>query len=163
MLEALAQFRESTGAGNLWLVGSGSERHQRSLAKLAQRLGVEHNVVFWGRVSSSEKYRLMAEAHVLLMASVREGWGLVVTEANACGTPAIVYDAPGLRDSVQNELTGLVVRPTPLDLSKAMVRVTNDPELYVRLTTAARDWARTFSYDAPAQRIREALESRLAE
>ena len=49
----------------------------------------------------------MAEAHVLLMTSVREGWGLVVTEANACGTPAVVYNVPGLRDSVRNEETGL--------------------------------------------------------
>jgi glycosyltransferase involved in cell wall biosynthesis len=157
MLEALAQFRRATGAGTLWLAGSGSERYQRSLTKLAQRLNVEDNVVFFGRVSALERQRLMAEAHVLLMTSVREGWGLVVTEANSCGTPAIVYDVPGLRDSVRNESTGLVVPPRPDDLCAAMIRVTRDDGLYALLVTQARLWSSTFSFDETALLIEQTL------
>jgi glycosyltransferase involved in cell wall biosynthesis len=157
MLEALAQFRRATGAGTLWLAGSGSERYQRSLTKLAQRLNVEDNVVFFGRVSALERQRLMAEAHVLLMTSVREGWGLVVTEANSCGTPAIVYDVPGLRDSVRNESTGLVVPPRPDDLCAAMIRVTRDDGLYTLLVTQARLWSSTFSFDETALLIEQTL------
>lgn len=150
MLQALAQFRAATGSGVLWLVGSGSESYQRSLVKLSADLRIQNNVMFLGRLPAIEKHRLMAQAHCLLMTSVREGWGLVVTEANACGTPAIVYDVPGLRDAVRNEATGLVVPPTPSDLSAAMVRLTSDSDLRARLAAEAKSWSASFSFDEAA-------------
>jgi glycosyltransferase involved in cell wall biosynthesis len=162
MLRALAQFRQATGTGTLWLVGTGSESYKRSLTTQARRLNVERNVVFWGSVSSSEKLRLMSEAHVLLMTSVREGWGLVVTEANACGTPAIVYDVPGLRDSVRAEVTGLVVPPQPASLSAAMIRMMNDRELYGRLVAQGRRWSATFTFDEAAKRVAQVLDAAVA-
>jgi glycosyltransferase involved in cell wall biosynthesis len=158
ILQALAQFRQETGAGYLWLVGSGSRRYHQSLVRLAKRLQVEDHVKFWGRVSASEKHRLMSKAHALLMTSVREGWGLVVTEANACGTPAIVYDVPGLRDSVRHELTGLVVPPRPTSLSDAMIRLTSEPGLGARLAEEAKRWSATLTFDDAAQLVKDALE-----
>ena len=162
MLQALARFRQAAGTGTLWLVGSGSKRYHHTLVKLARRLNIENDVVFWGRVSSSEKYRLMAKANALLMTSVREGWGLVVTEANACGTPAIVYDVPGLHDSVHNEQTGLVVQSEPSHLSHAMIRMSTDPALYSRLTDEARRWSETFSFEAAALTVGQALTKSVA-
>jgi len=162
MVQALAQFRRATGSGRLWLAGTGSERYKRSLLGLAGRLGVGDSVVFWGRVSAQEKHRLMSEAHALLMTSVREGWGLVVTEANACGTPAVVYDVPGLRDSVRNESTGLVVPPRPDSLCEAMIRITNDTGLYDRLVAEGRRWSGTLSFDEAARFVKLALERTVA-
>ena len=104
----------------------------------------------------------MSEAHALLMTSVREGWGLVVTEANACGTPAIVYDVPGLRDSVRDESTGLVVPPRPDRLCEAMVRVTSDQRLYDRLVAESRRWSESFSFDGAADAVKSVLEATLA-
>ncbi|MGI0014251.1 MAG: glycosyltransferase family 4 protein, partial [Nitrososphaera sp.] len=66
-------------------------------------------VRFFGKVSSDEKLELMARAHVLLVPGVREGWGLVVTEANAMGTTVVAYDVPGLRDAVIDGVTGILV------------------------------------------------------
>jgi glycosyltransferase involved in cell wall biosynthesis len=159
MLDALAQFRKATGIGTLWLVGSGSDGYRRSLVKRVHRMNLEDSVVFWGRVSSHQKLRLMTEAHALLMTSVREGWGLVVTEANACGTPAIVYDVPGLRDSVRDGSTGLVVAPKPSALSEAMIRLTTDAGLYSRLVAEGRRWSATISFDDATRLVGEALES----
>jgi glycosyltransferase involved in cell wall biosynthesis len=161
-IRALAMFRQSTGAGTLCLVGSGSDKYLHSLIRLADQLGIADSVLFRGRVPSSEKYRLMAGAHSLLMTSVREGWGLVVSEANACGTPAIVYDVPGLRDSVRDESTGLVVPPRPRSLCDAMIRLTNDSELYRRLTAEGQGWSATFSFDETARIVRLALDSAIA-
>ena len=162
MIQALAQFRQSTGKGTLWLAGSGSVRYQASLTKLAGQLGIQDSVQFWGRVATHEKYRLMAKAEALLMTSVREGWGLVVTEANACGTPAIVYDVPGLRDSVRTGVTGLVVAPGPVHLSDAMIRITREAGLRARLAAAAKVWSGGFSFDKGAQLVERALEEVLA-
>jgi glycosyltransferase involved in cell wall biosynthesis len=158
MVQALSQFRTATGTGRLLLAGSGSDRYRRWLSDYAKRLHIQDNVVFLGRVSEDEKHRLMAEAHVLLMTSVREGWGLVVTEANACGTPAIVYDVPGLRDSVRNDLTGLVVPSSPTDLARAMVRITADPILYSRLADCGRAWSESFSFDEATRLVIKTLD-----
>lgn len=157
ILRAVAIFRRTAGTGTLWLVGTGAERYKRTLLELAHRLGIEDSVVFLGRVSVAEKYRLMAEATALLMTSVREGWGLVVTEANACGTPALVYDVPGLRDSVRNELTGLVVEPRPDRLADAMIRINTDTSLYAALSDEGWRWSSTFSFDEAARLVSKAL------
>jgi len=162
MVVALAQFRHETGTGQLWLVGGGSAKYQQSLLNLARKMKVDQSVTFFGRVSESDKHRLMAEAHALLMTSVREGWGLVVTEANACGTPAIVYDVPGLRDSVRNESTGLVVAARPDSLCQAMVRVTTDRQLYDRLVVESQRWSETLSFDGAAQAVKSVLEATVA-
>jgi glycosyltransferase involved in cell wall biosynthesis len=158
IIKALALFRHATGTGTLCLVGSGSQKYIQSLIRLADRLGVTDSIVFRGRVATSEKYRLMAMAHSLLLTSVREGWGLVVSEANACGTPAIVYDVPGLRDSVRHESTGLVVQARPDSLTDAMIRLTADPVLYGRLVVEARRWSTAFSFDETAHLVGLALD-----
>jgi glycosyltransferase involved in cell wall biosynthesis len=162
IMEAMAQFRKEAGKGTLWLVGSGSERYRESLVKKARHLGIADNVRFCGRVSPAEKHRLMAQAHALLLTSVREGWGLVVTEANACGTPAIVYDVPGLRDSVRHESTGLIVPPSARSLSDAMFRLTSNRELYARLTAEGQRLSETFSFDESARLVGLALNETVA-
>ncbi len=162
IVRAFALFRQATGVGTLWLVGSGLPRYQASLAKLAKKLGVDARVIFTGRVSSGEKHRLMAAAHAVLMTSVREGWGLTVSEAGACGTPSIVYNVPGLRDSVRNEVTGLVVPPRPEDLCGAMRRLIGDSALYSRLVAESKRWSQTLSFDESARLVLETLERTLA-
>jgi glycosyltransferase involved in cell wall biosynthesis len=157
MLQALAIFRKEVGKGSLWLVGSGSDKYSRSLVKHALDLGVADDVHFCGRVSSEEKHRLMAQSHALLMTSAREGWGLVVTECNACGTPAVVYDVPGLRDSVRHLKTGLVVHPSPGCLAEGMLQLTGDTDLYTRLQEEARLWSRTFTHESGFQVVKETI------
>ncbi len=158
ILQALAQFRQATGTGSLWLAGSGPDRYQRSLAQLARHLGVDSHVAFLGWVSTQEKHRLMSQAHALLMTSVREGWGLVVTEANAYGTPAIAYNVPGLRDSIRHGETGLVVDPTPMALEAAMRRIYTDQLLYRRLSEGARSWSITFEFEETVRVFRAGLD-----
>ncbi|MEU6661147.1 glycosyltransferase family 4 protein [Streptomyces sp. NPDC046821] len=102
LLRLWERVRPVTG-GRLVIVGDGPER--ASLEQLAGP-GVE----FKGHVSEDEKNRLLSEAWLLLHPSAVEGWGLVVTEAGARGTPAIGFDVPGLRDSVEDGVTGILAR-----------------------------------------------------
>ena len=93
----------------------------------------------------------MSKAHALLVASLGEGWGLTVTEANAMGTPAIVYDVKGLRDSVRHSQTGLIAAEnTPKGLAEAMHCFLSEPELQNRLTQGAWEWSHEFSWDNAA-------------
>lgn len=102
LLRLWERVRPVTG-GRLLIVGDGPERDR--LEQLAGP-GVE----FMGHVSEAAKNRLLCEAWLLLHPSAVEGWGLVVTEAAARGTPAIGFDVPGLRDSVEDGVTGLLAR-----------------------------------------------------
>lgn len=111
-LQAFTRLSRTMPDANLWMVGDGE-----MLPKLKRRAG--DNVSFLGRVSHGEKFELMARAHVLIATSVREGWGLVVSEAATLGTPAIAYDVPGLRDSVRAS-NGILVEPNVQALAEEL-------------------------------------------
>jgi glycosyltransferase involved in cell wall biosynthesis len=157
IVEAFAKFRAIQRDGQLWLVGEGSPSYVRLLRHRIAMRGLTDNVALLGWLSTKDKYQRMAQAHVLVMASVREGWGLVVTEANSRGTPAVVYDVPGLRDSVQHGQTGLVVEPNPAKLAEGMLELWNDSDLYQRTVSAAVDWSRRFTFDRAAAVVRNQL------
>lgn len=162
ILEAFALFLRSVGRGRLSLVGDGNGPYVKELKSLAARLGISDSVQFCGWLAGPAKHQRMAEAHALLMASAREGWGLVVSEAGLCGTPAIVYDVPGLRDSVRDQQTGLVTRASPVALSRAMITLINDPTLHARLSVEAQRLSRTFTFDESVRSILETLNTELA-
>lgn len=102
LLRLWERVRPVTG-GQLVIVGDGPERER--LRSMAGR-----DVVFTGRVSEAEKHRLLCQAWLLLHPSHIEGWGLVVTEAAVRGTPAVGFDIPGLRDSIEDGVTGVLAR-----------------------------------------------------
>jgi glycosyltransferase involved in cell wall biosynthesis len=156
VLTAFSLFRRKS-VGQLWIAGNGSPGYINKLVRLCHRLGISQDVQFLGLVSNHEKHNLMARAHSLVLASAREGWGLVVTEANACGTPAVVYDVPGLRDSVRHEETGLVVKPNVDALAEGMIRISSDRDEYARLMRGARSWSRAFSYDSTTAAVQLAV------
>jgi glycosyltransferase involved in cell wall biosynthesis len=158
ILRALALFRETTGTGRLLVIGSGPLGYRVSLDRLAAKLQISSHIEFCGWLRGEEKYRRMGEARALILTSAREGWGLVVTECNACGTPAIVYDVSGLRDSVRNGETGLVVPPSPDHLARAMERLVGDDGLYRALQSNGLRWARSLTHQASASMARQVIE-----
>ncbi|MBU6494872.1 MAG: glycosyltransferase [Acidobacteria bacterium] len=111
-LRAFEAFREDHPDARMWIIGSGSmERRMREVAS--------PNVTFFGHVSDAERNDLISRSHVLLVTSIREGWGLVVTEAALLGTLAIGYDVPGLRDSVA-AAGGYLCDPHPESMARVM-------------------------------------------
>ena len=116
VMEAFTLARRSLPDLRLWVVGGGPEeaRLRRQAPEGAEVLGF---------VSQAEKYDRMMRANAMVMASVREGWGLVVAEAAALGTPTIGYDVPGVRDAIAAS-GGVLVPPTPEALAAWIVSVT---------------------------------------
>ncbi len=103
-VEIFMRAKERIPDLQLWLVGRGPfEEKLRNMAK-----GVT-GVTFWGWVDDDMKMSLLRKASVLLVPSVREGFGINVIEAAAAGTPVIGFDVPGIRDSVRNGETGYLV------------------------------------------------------
>jgi glycosyltransferase involved in cell wall biosynthesis len=114
VIEAFKLLKKRVQAARLWLIGNGP-----LTTRLRERAPAD--VTFFGRIGSDEVRERLARAHVLVTTSVREGWGLSVSEAAACGTPAIGYAVDGLRDSIPAS-GGALVDPSPEALGGALVQ-----------------------------------------
>ena len=112
-IEAFALAAES--------LGSDAELHVIGTGPLEEKLRQSRprGVIIHGSVSQEEKYRILGEADALLATSSREGWGLVVSEAAAVGTPTIGYNVDGLRDSIR-AAKGVIVEPNVEALAAAI-------------------------------------------
>jgi glycosyltransferase involved in cell wall biosynthesis len=140
---------------DLRVVVAGAGEAREGLIAQVKRLGLEDAVELPGRVPEQAKADLLGAAWLTVAPSAAEGWGLTIMEANAMGTPAVAYDVPGLRDSVRHGLTGwLVSRGENLAdaLSDALHELT-EPGRRAQIGTAAQAWARSFSWDASADRL----------
>ena len=122
------------------------------LKKLAKRLNVSESIEFLGKVSEIEKVKLFSEAWVVLQPSQIEGWGITVIEANACGTTVIASRVHGLRDSVIDGRTGILVESGDIfGFATAMERLISDPELRLSLSREAYLWSKSFSWGRSAE------------
>jgi len=92
-----------------------------SLRRLAIDLGVDNDVVFLGAVAMDRLAGLMRGAVVTLMPSHSETYGLVALESAACGTPVVAYNTTGLRFSVADQVSGVLVDSRePADWAKVI-------------------------------------------
>lgn len=161
-IHAVAKLREKYPDIEYQIVGQGD--YLDSLRQLAKDLGVERNVSFLGLKRGQEKTELLQRADVLIYTSPKEGWGLSVIEANACGTVVVASDAPGLRESVLHEKTGfLVPHGEVAALAQRLDQLFSDPELYGRLRTRAIEWAQSFTWERATRETLELMERCIGE
>ena len=108
-----------------------------------------------------EKRVLLSKSHLLLIPSVREGYGIVVIEANACGTPAIGWTVPGVQDSIVDGKTGLLVPFGDIRrLGETIAKLLGSGSLQLKaFTQPAIDWARQHSWDTSAKMFAEIIDS----
>lgn len=101
-----------------------------------------------GRVSEEERNELMESASLILLTSIKEGWGLTVTEANLRGTPAVAYDTDGLRDSIRAGETGLLCEPgKPERMADCISSILDRPADYDAMRRKAWIWSKQFNFD----------------
>jgi glycosyltransferase involved in cell wall biosynthesis len=151
-IRAFKIVKEKFPNAELWVIGEGPFRER--LEKMAG-----DGVKFLGGNSNEERRRLLARAWVLVNPSVREGFGLNVLEANALGTPCIAYDVAGLRDSIIDGKTGLLVKEDGSieKLAEAVIRVLEDEVLRKNLSENALEHSKKFSWDRTAQEFEKIL------
>lgn len=114
--------------------------------------GLMGRIQFLGFVSEEEKRTLMQHSLSLVQSSYKEGWGLTVIEANACGTPVIANNAPGLCDSVRDGVTGLLYPFMSVDgLADKMQQLIEDHALYSQLCGNVRAWAEQFQWESASR------------
>ena len=130
----------------LIIVGTGEV--EQALKQLAGEAGLKEHIEFTGRLDEQKKDDQLRRAHFLVHTSLREGWGLNVIEANAMGTPAIVYPVDGLVDSTVHNETGLITRAeTPEAMADSILGIAKSPEKYALLRVNAWNRSKTLQWN----------------
>ncbi len=159
LIQAFHKVLSARPDATLIIAGDGDDK--KYLKRLASELGFnDKQVQFLGSVSHEEKVKLLQSSWTLVNPSFMEGWGIVVIEANTCGTPVIASDVPGLRDSVLDGEAGyLVPYGDVARFSDAMLSVIKDRDLRERFGNTAREWARNFTWEKSSVAFWEAIKS----
>jgi glycosyltransferase involved in cell wall biosynthesis len=156
VLRALPAVLQRVPDVKLEIIGDGP--YGPTLRRMVAKLGLSDRVEFLGFLPGAKKVERLRAAWAVLQPSPKEGWGLTVVEASACGTAVIATDAPGLRDSVRRGETGLLV---PFDdtaaMAEAIVKVLTDAPLRERLERGGLAWAQRFHWDDCGRRSMESL------
>jgi glycosyltransferase involved in cell wall biosynthesis len=161
MIDAMNEVCAAVPEARLVIVGAGSARE--TLEARARGLGLSSRVQFTGFVSEEEKIAWIGKAGVLVQTSEKEGWGMTVIEGNVCNTPAVASDVPGLRDSVQHGVSGLLVPyGDRAALAAAVVRVLTDRALRETLVRDGRTWGERFDWDTVADDTARLVEEAIA-
>ena len=155
LIEAFGRVKKRLPDAQMMVVGDGD--YLPALKAQARTLKLQDDIEFTGFIPQKDKIGRLRRAHVAVLPSTKEGWGLTNIEANAVGTPVIAADAPGLRDSVKHDETGFLFPWGDIDaLTERLLQILEDKQLAERLTKGGLRWAEGFSWDTTAREV-EAL------
>jgi glycosyltransferase involved in cell wall biosynthesis len=164
VLRAAAQVMRDRQHVRLVIVGGGLEK--KSLAELAEELGIAGQVDFTGTIPFEEVPGYLKAADIFCFASVTETQGLVTMEAMAADLPIVAVDATGTSDAVEHGKDGLLTENDPDALAAAMEQIIDDKELRQHLTEGAQEKVKWFDIRNQAQRMldvyAQAKEAKLA-
>ena len=133
------------------------------LQSVVSELGLEKNVRFLGFLSEEEKARGMSRAWLSATMAEKEGWGITVIESNAAGTPVLGSNVQGLRDSIVDGKTGVLVTPgDSADFAKKAIALIKDRAALEEMSLRAREWAATFTWERSAKEFLQVAEKEIA-
>ena len=154
-LRAFSIIKHQIQDAKMWVIGDGYLRKKLESSKMK-------DVTFFGHISNEKKYELLSRAHLILVPAVREGWGLVVTEANAMGTPAIGYDVHGLRDSIRDGETGITLKEkSPEAMAKEAISLLRDSARLSKYSRIALEFSKQFSWDEAVNSFQKVLNNKM--
>ena len=159
LVDVLVRLRDRHPHLRAVIAGDGSERPR------LERLIAAHGASSWlslpGRVDDDELLSLYQRAWVVASPSAFEGWGLTITEAAACATPAVVSPIAGHRDAVAEGVTGFLAEPGA-DMEDRLDAIISDPVLRLRMQKAALQRASELTWDRTATETFRLLAAQVA-
>ena len=143
---SFAKIKEKFHEAKLEIIGRGDFRPY--LENLSKDLKIDNDVIFHGFVDDNKKIELLSRSWIVVNTSMKEGWGITNIEANACGTPVISANVPGLRDSVKQGVSGLLYEyGITKDLENQISKLLMDDKMLKNISKTAIDWADNFSWE----------------
>ncbi|MFH0864237.1 MAG: glycosyltransferase family 4 protein [Candidatus Gottesmanbacteria bacterium] len=157
-IRIIALLKRSCPLIKFWIIGRGERSYESKLIKITEELNLTLNIVFWGFVDETTKFELMSRAHILLTTSVKEGWGLTVSEAGIVGTPVVAYEAGGLSDIIQNGINGYLIPRNPNLVAKTLNSLLLNKDNYCKLQKGAETEAKKYNWDNTADKALQAIQ-----
>ena len=154
LVDALVKLKQTVPALQAVIAGEGYERP--ALEALIGKAGAESWISLPGYVSETGLIDLYRHAWVVASTSLREGWGMTITEAGACGTPSVATRISGHQDAVVDGRSGILVDGAD-DLLSSLSAVLRDEVLRKRLGVGALEHSAKFTWDATARGTLAAL------
>ncbi len=162
LLMAMNRIRDEYPLLHLDIIGDGDDKPR--LEELTLQLGLTERVTFHGFIDESEKAPMLQKMNFVVNTSSKEGWGLTVVEANACGAPVVAANVPGLRDSVVDGETGLLYEFGNVDDLIAKIRMFLDSgDRRNAFRENALAWAAKFDWEIAADETLEIMRRTIAE
>lgn len=147
ILEACNRLNIEGFPFTLSFVGGGSSYY---IEKIKNTL----NCNYVGQVSQTELYEILSNSDCLLLPSKFDSFGMVVAEAMACGTPAIVSHTTGSKVMIENcNQSGLIIDPTPDEIYLAMKFFIENEDKLFSARKYALNISKTFTWKAYRQRV----------
>ena len=156
LLDALAILRRRLRT-RLIIRGDGQPAYARAVRERVETLGLRGAVTFEGYTEGVALRHLYARAACLVLPSLREGFGLPVLEAMACGTPVITSSNSSLPE-VGGDAAVRIDPHDAVDLADAMYRVLADRDLREDLRERGLKWVRAFSWQRTAEQMSRVLD-----
>lgn len=164
-IEAIGIIKKQYPYAKLWVVGKKNQEYiQNILVPLCHKWNLsigdeeKNDIVTWGFVDEQKKYCLQKNAKALIFPSIREGWGMIISEAGALGTPSITYDAPGMRDAVNNGQAGYMCKEKSAEgIVQCMRKILEDEEEYREMQKRAWEFANQLDFDKTGQMFVELI------
>ena len=161
-IQAMKKVHKTLPDCELVIAGRTNEvepEYENELHRLVNELNLCDIVHFEKNVSESRKISLLKQSRALVLPSAIEGFGIVVIEANACGTPAVVSDRVPA-DAAKEGYNAIVFPCHNVDsLSKAIISLLSDEVRWSRISVNSVEWAKKFTWDLSVKKFSELIES----
>ncbi|MEI3213493.1 MAG: glycosyltransferase family 4 protein [Lachnospiraceae bacterium] len=165
-IKAFSELKKTSPKAKLWIIGKKDQGYvDQYISPICKEYGLQWidvtkneagneiepkqgDIISWGYVSEEKKLELLSRAWALLFPSIREGWGIPITEAGCVGTPSIAFDSPGIREAVKFGNAGyLCLENNATNLLFQMKSVIFDRELYFEKRQNAYDYSSSFLWE----------------
>jgi glycosyltransferase involved in cell wall biosynthesis len=143
--EAFKKIKLSIPNIQLWVLGNDKTDFADQIKSKIKLDNLESSITFFGKVGTQEKFQRLQKAHILVHGSYKEGWGMVVIEANSVGTPAVAFDAEGLRDSIKHGETGYLAKDEP-EYVQYILELLKSQNKYQTFQINSYTWSKNFSW-----------------
>ncbi|HOJ03944.1 MAG TPA: glycosyltransferase family 4 protein [Bacteroidota bacterium] len=159
LLRAMKTLEHAYPELRLDIIGDGDDKPR--LEALTAELGLNNRVTFHGFIAEEAKAPLLQRMRFVVNTSSKEGWGLTVVEANACGIPVVAANVPGLQDSVVDGRTGLLYEYGNIDdMIAKMKQFLDSSEVRNEFRERALAWAAEFDWERAADQTLELMRTR---
>lgn len=165
-IQAFAELKKINPNVKLWIIGKKDQEYvDKHILPICKKYNLEWvdaerdkegnviepkqgDIISWGYVSEAKKLELLSRAWTLLFPSIREGWGIPVTEAGCVGTPCIAFNSPGISEAIDEGNAGyLCVENSVKGLLEQMRLVISDKTVYSDKRQKAYQYSSQFLWD----------------